>query len=243
MVTATPFLTQPSMQRSGRAGRTGPRPARRCVGAGRGAGDDIHGPGGCGPRSAGRPSLIRSSEAGFGPVTPATRTRITLIGSLACRSRRRSTLLFSSVGRAASVVMSCTGWLTYPPRFRLGWQISTVQRAACWPCRPGRPRSGDTAPAAPRDSRIEVGDPARVERPDRSRYRGRVHVARHREVGHLMLAHRVRYWRSRRCPWAGRARRAAPMHQTEAGLRYRGEATRRPRADRRCVPGRRPALQ
>ena len=31
-------------------------------------------------------SLIRSSDTGFGPVTPATRTRITLIGSAACTS-------------------------------------------------------------------------------------------------------------------------------------------------------------
>ena len=64
-------------------------------------------------------ALIRLREAGFGPVTPATRTRITLIGARASCALP-AYLLFSSVGRAASVVMSWTGWLTRPPRLRLG---------------------------------------------------------------------------------------------------------------------------
>ena len=56
-------------------------------------------------------SLIRLSETGSGPVTPATRTRITLIGA----RRSCASLVYlrdSTVGSAASVVIICTGWLT-----------------------------------------------------------------------------------------------------------------------------------
>ena len=63
--------------------------------------------------------LIRLRDAWFGPVTPATRTRITLIGARASWAVPEY-LLLSSVGSAASVVISWTGWVTRPPRFRLG---------------------------------------------------------------------------------------------------------------------------
>ena len=63
--------------------------------------------------------LIRLRDAWFGPVIPATRTRITLIGARASWAVPEY-LLLSSVGSAASVVISWTGWVTRPPRFRLG---------------------------------------------------------------------------------------------------------------------------
>jgi hypothetical protein len=63
--------------------------------------------------------LIRAREIAFGPVTPATRTRITLIGS-AAGMPVPNWLAFSSAGSADSDVSSWAGWLTSPPMFRFG---------------------------------------------------------------------------------------------------------------------------
>src|SRR5215469_3989625 len=112
IATATPFLTQPSVSSSGGCPNA---PAGRLTVVG--AGDDPV------TMSTARwvrtaiswaTSLIRARDSGLGPVTPATRTRITLIGSAVCRSPV-NTALFSMNGRSDSVVMSCTGWLTCPP--------------------------------------------------------------------------------------------------------------------------------
>ena len=63
-------------------------------------------------------ALIRARDSAPGPVTPATLTRITLIGSAACTLEKNE--LFSSAGSADKVVIRFTGWLTRPPRFWLG---------------------------------------------------------------------------------------------------------------------------
>ncbi len=57
-------------------------------------------------------SLIRSSDTLFGPVTPATRTRTTLIGSFTGGGRCRNSPCSAEYGSAASVVIRFTGWLT-----------------------------------------------------------------------------------------------------------------------------------
>src|SRR5215471_19390765 len=117
IATATPFFTQPSVSSIGGCPNA---PAGRLTVTG--AGDDPV------TMSTTRcvrtaiswaTSLIRARDSALGPLTPATRTRITLIGSAVCRSPV-NTALFSMNGRSDSVVMSCTGWLTYPPRLRLG---------------------------------------------------------------------------------------------------------------------------
>ena len=117
MVTATPFLTQSMVSASGGWPNF---PAGRSTRTG--SGEDPA------TTSTSRPvcvaiccatSLIRAREIAFGPVTPPTRTRITLIGS-AAGTLVPNCSAFSSAGSADKVVSSCAGWLTSPPMFRFG---------------------------------------------------------------------------------------------------------------------------
>ncbi len=92
--------------------------------------DDVDHRGACGPRSAAPTSRIRSSDTGFGPVTPATR-----IADSADRVGYRQAELTSSrsphsAGRADSEVIRSTGWLIIAAQILARQQVTDAPRAA-----------------------------------------------------------------------------------------------------------------